>query len=287
MYPICTILSADEYRQFWTTLKVTVPATPSCTDFAMASLSTCGQWWGKASDFSRFTEVGPARQGVLKSISQGLLSYNRPTVDPVTGATDYQGQEEFDRGENLGDIFQLMELLSGEIGPPGQSGLELVPAGGGVPSAGIRAKVLAPPALFAESQKNENEKESETNLRLTDRLARYRSYRASGGKLTLAQWVRRTDWQKWGANPTTNIPSWNRDAIANEFKGDVGEERTLIETEGRGDIAIGKDTLLEVHPSDGSDTYRFEADHLSVTEDGRLVSDELKMEHLTAYAGPT
>jgi hypothetical protein len=121
------------------------------------------QWWEKASDFSRFTEVGPARQGFLKSVSPVDLPYERPTVDPVTGMTDYQGQEEFDRGSDLGAIIQLIELLFGETGPPGRSGPELVPAGGSVPSAGARAaKVLAPPALFAESQKDKSENKSET-----------------------------------------------------------------------------------------------------------------------------
>jgi RHS repeat-associated protein len=130
----------------------------------------------KATDFSHFTEVGPARQALLKSVSPVPLPYERPTVDPQTGATDYQGQEEWDKGDTAGLALQLGSMAAGGLGPPrGGSGPELAPAGGGrVQVAPARAVALAPPAVFAQAPKAAGETTAESTKRHQEEVEEFK-----------------------------------------------------------------------------------------------------------------
>lgn len=126
------------------------------------------QVWGenarKATDVSRITDVGPGRQAFLKTVSPVELPFERPTVDPQSGATDYQGQQEWDKGEAVGTIVVVVDLGVGAMGPPrppGRSDQVLATAGGGGVVATPRVATVASPPLFAKSPESETTAESD------------------------------------------------------------------------------------------------------------------------------
>jgi hypothetical protein len=93
------------------------------------------------------------------------------------------------------------------------------------------------------------------NPRLEERLTRYRAYRAAGRTMDLPQWVERTDWREWGANPTTGYTKWDERIQA------LWAERVGAGT-GSGNISLyGKSAegpaLQAVDPSAQSTTENF------------------------------
>jgi len=116
-----------------------------------AVTDTLGNALSKATDFSHFTEVGPARQAFLTTLSPVPLPYDRPTVDPATGATDYQGQKEWDKGEATGMGLHIAAMGIGRMSPPSNPGPELAWAtGGGTQTAPTNA-IIMPSALFSKA----------------------------------------------------------------------------------------------------------------------------------------
>jgi RHS repeat-associated protein len=151
-----------------------------------AVTDAAARFWSKATDFSRFTEVGPARQGFLSSVSPVPLPFTRPTVDPETGATDYSGQKEWDKGEAVGVGLQLGDMFAGGITPPGSPGPALVPATGGAQGAtpivlAPPSVVLAPPALFAKQVAPKNETKEESDRRHEEEV---KQFEESGGQIS-------------------------------------------------------------------------------------------------------
>jgi RHS repeat-associated protein len=146
---------ADDVKShgFWTTLGHRL-AGGAVTDAAAGALS-------KATDFSRFTELGPAREAFLSSISPVPLPFQRPTVDPQTGATDYQGQQDWDKGEAYGAAANVGAALGAGAGPGPGTTPHLVPATGAAVPAPAGAAVLAPPAAFAQGN-NQNTNQQTT-----------------------------------------------------------------------------------------------------------------------------